>query len=164
MLDTVWSHKDDGDIHRLIEDAFLAATDEVLLSLLNENGDERIDAKREARKLVLEWCVTEWVRAQSLKEADPTEPTTHDMLDQLECIRMAMPENERPLAWGVASDVSARKKASRLRGKWSGRVGKFKTRPQVSPGEMRNKAAAACQWYRNGNQLEICLGVQAFWT
>ena len=142
-----WPDKDDHDIHRLIEDTFMAATDAVMLSLLDDCDDGRSDAKLEARKHAMGWCVAEWARAQNLKADDPMEPSTHDVLDQLECIRMAMPENVRPTTWGVTSEVNARKKVSRLRATYGGRVGKFKTRPLVNTCEMQPKSVAAWQWY-----------------
>ena len=112
----------------------MATSSAALLELVADEDGDNIAAKREARTLALEWFVREWVRAQNLKETGPLEPTTHDVLDQLEFIRMAMPENVRPPRWGVASDATARQKLCRLRAKCGGRFWQI---PNAAVGEYR---------------------------
>ena len=141
-----WPDKSDGEIHVLIMETFAAASTDLLLTLVMEDCCDTLADRREARKHVLGWCVAEWTRAQNTKDPDPVEPSTSEMLDQLELIRLSMPENERPPPWGVVASASARQKACRLRAKYGGRIGKLRTQAHVPTAELRAKTVAAWQW------------------
>ena len=144
-----WPERSNDDIHLFIIDTFANASFDFLVTLLDEDCDETFAARKEARKYVLEWCVVEWGRAQNTKDPDPVEPSTGELLDQLELIRLSIPENERPRAWGVSASGSARKRASRLRAKYGGRIGKLRSQVRLPVAEMREKSMAAWQWYNH---------------
>lgn len=146
-----WSSKDDCDIHDIITDNFAAAPEVLLLKLLQEDCDEKLAVRREARKYVLEWSVVAWTRAENTKDTNPVAPSTFAVLDKAECMRLAMPGNERPRAWGVCASGAARKKAFRLRAKYNGRIGKLKPHVHVPMEDMQVKTAAAWQWFNHLN-------------
>ena len=144
-----WPIKVDAEIHVVIMETFANTPVDLLLKLAEDDCDDTADARREARKRVLEWAAVTWARAQNMKDPDPVEPSTGELLDQLELIRLSIPEHERPRAWGVAASGSARKKATRLRAKYGGRIGKLRTHPKVPTAELQAKTIAAWQWFNH---------------
>lgn len=132
-----WPHRSDDELESLINWAVLAASVEELVALGDMEAPSDPAAMATAVDLVEQWRVACWTRAQNLKGVAPS---TTVVLGEFERGRAGLPAALRVRSWGTSAEAAARKRASRWRRRWGGRIGALRAREEVSVAEMREKA------------------------
>ena len=136
----------DEEIAVIMLDSFAAADDAFLLRLTDAVFEEYAIVQREAQANLLKWGATAWVTEQNRKGITPSSAT---VLDQLELIRLSIPQSMRPVAWGANNSVPARMRMSRLRHTHGGRIGALQTREDIEIPVLSAKSRVAWQWFNH---------------
>ena len=135
-----WPVQSDEDLANMVGDMVLAADVTELGALISMEVPLDGAALKDAMKAVEEWRLAAWVQEQNRKGVTPS---TRAVLEQFERRRGGLPEAAQPSSMGVCSDAGARKRASRWRRSWGGRLAALPVRDVIPVAEMREKAPAA---------------------
>ena len=135
-----WSVKPEEEVRMLIEDLFLAATEQELADLCHLPDPKDPRAAKMAVRLVEEWRLAAWV--ENLNYARGVAPSTEAVLQRLGQQLQALPAGVRPDAPGVSAEGRARMWAMRWRRKWGAKYGSIRPKEDIQPAEMRQKASA----------------------
>ena len=145
-----WPVQSDEDLANMVGDMVLAADVTELGALISMLDGA---ALKDAMKAVEEWRLAAWVQEQNRKGVTPS---TRAVLEQFERRRGGLPEAAQPSSMGVCSDAGARKRASRWRRSWGGRLAALPVRDVIPVAEMREKAPAARRGALVGR--DACIG------
>lgn len=139
-----WPERDAAALTVLVSDCFLAADEDRLVSIVDENDARNTRVLTVAHKYMSWWSTVVWCRAQNLKGITP--PTSL-LLGERESRRMRAPEMARPLPCGTARCGAARSLASKWRRRFHGRIGVIRPREDLQPLVVHNKAMLARDRY-----------------
>ena len=140
-----WQPKATQDVEAMVEELFLGASDDELLSLADASSSDNVTERKAAYKQTQEWGMAAWTRRQNLQSVGPS---TAGILERMELVRLAMPQNVRPKSWGLVMTGTARKHATRWRKARGGRFGKLRIGERPTQDVMWRKAFALWQWSR----------------
>ena len=132
-----WPEKSDSDLAILVLDQFLASDVADLASLCDPETTPDADALARSTRLVEDWRVSVWTTTGNRKGVTPS---TSSVIDEFERRRALLPEEQRPPCWGISSRGASRKKATRWRARFGGRMGVLRPSEDVPVEEMREKA------------------------
>lgn len=133
-----WPAKDEEELARIVNAAFMAADVLGIASLCSTDDPSDANAMRVATDVVLQWRTVAWATEQNRKGVAPGASA---MLSHAERVRAALPEGVRPRPWGVPTAAGARKRLTRLRRRWHGRLATLRAREVVPLEEMKDKAS-----------------------
>ena len=132
-----------------MEDMFLTADINQLVSLSNVDRHDDSHVLRAATDYVWQWRLASWTAQQNDKGITP--PTSL-VLDQWAKNRMAVPMDLRPPYWGSTALASARMRALRWRRKFGGRIGAIRVRQHTPVDVMQSKVSSLKMVYANARQ------------
>ena len=132
-----WPRRADADIATLIEQCFLEADLEDVAALSDIDDPRDVVSMRTAVACVEQWRSATWCRAQN--ERRGVAPDTAAVMVEYERARANLPADIRPNVW--LGQVGARKRATRWRQRWGGRLGVLRPRDILPVHEMLEKAA-----------------------
>ena len=132
-----WPDRDNAQLDLLILDIYLASDDAEVLALVDDFEPMDPAAYKIARACFVEWSVAEWTKCSNERDVVPS--TAH-VLDEFEMRRRRLPEAVRPPVWGLSSAAAARKRMTRWRRRWGGRIGRLQLRADLPVGVMTSKA------------------------
>ena len=129
-----WSPKPDGELCRLVEDAWLEADLAEVLPFCDERAPADWRAMLEAVRYVEEWRLVAWARDLAASPAGVA-PSTLAVLRRAEENRARVPEAIRPASLGLVVNARARSWAFRWRERWGGHFGLIRTREPLTTEE-----------------------------
>jgi hypothetical protein len=137
-----WPPRDNADIVRTIEDAFLAADVDEIASLSDVAHPLDAAALRPAIACVEQWRLRSWVEVQNRRGVNPD---TRLVLEEFEQMRAALPADLRPGLW--LGTPGARVRATRWRRRLGGRFAPLRPRDVVPLPELRARVCGlAVPW------------------
>ena len=135
--------KSEDEVASIVRDSFIATDIDEIAALCDEGSPLDPAAYAEAVRFVEEWRVVDWTVAQNKKGiALPSSM----LLDQKERRRGALPAHARPPPWGSSMSASSRKRVSRLRERWHGRIATIRPRDVMTAEEMHQKALSVARF------------------
>ena len=134
-----WPQKGTAEVVALIEDAFLAATDDdagqaALLGLTDTSAPTEARALQTAVRYVEEWKVVGWARRQNAMKG--LAPSTDLLLHHAEQRRSQLLDAAELPPFGGSTASGGRIWGHRFRQRWGGRQGAFRVREVLSLEEM----------------------------
>ena len=132
-----WPAKTDDELAAMVDDALLAADPDLVVALTDADCAPDKKALERAVSYVRQWRARAWTLQQNLKGVAPS---TAAVLAQLDVQRAQAAQGLQPQDWGSSNQGGARKRVSRWRRRFGGRVGKLKPREIVPVEILRNKA------------------------
>ena len=137
-----WPQKASEMLGSLVEDMFLAV-EPVRLAELSDQGDPAAPvAMSVACAFLAEWDLFRWVDAANQRKG--VAPSTEALLQELERLRLQLPEAVRFPSRGVSSESRARVWALQWRKRWGAHHGRVRVREDIPAAEMRAKACSSC--------------------
>ena len=136
-----WPDRSDEELERLVTDLFLAADVEELVQLTSESATLHPYVMESAMSYVNQWRVASWVTLQNCKGIAPT---SQAVLNEFESARLQLPGESRTPTLGLKADASTRKRLSRWRKRFGGRIGKIRAREEISADSLRFKVSRVC--------------------
>ena len=133
-----WPYKSDEELAIMVLDRFLTTDVAGVISMCDQATTPDSGALVESTRLVEEWRVSAWAAAANHKGASLA---TSSVFDEFERRRAALPEELRPPCWGSSSSGASRKKATRWRARFGGRMGVLRPTEIVPADEMKRKAS-----------------------
>ena len=134
-----WPDRTDEELANLVCAAYGDAALDEIVALADMDAPTDAPALSMAVDYVEQWRVVVWARAQNRLGIAPG---GSDVLRQAEQRRSRLPVSARPSPWGLVGSAASRKRLSRWRGRWGGRVSTLRAREEVPLADMREKA-----WY-----------------
>ena len=148
----------------LVVDAFLEADEDELIALCHFEAPLDAVALSRAQPWIDQWRLVTWCRAQNEKGVAPS---TGAVLAQLESGRWEWPAAFRPPPWGPSAEVLQRRRVSRLRRRWGGRIVRLRYRDDTPLPALRGKApwvgGGCAGWARTSDRLPafmLCFSVR----
>ena len=132
-----WPDRTDEELANLVHAAYAAADMGEVAALADMDNSTDAPALSMAVDYVEQWRVAVWARAQNRLGIAPG---GSDVLRHADQRRSRLPVPARPSPWGSNESAASRKRLSRWRGRWGGRVGKLRVREEVPLADMREKA------------------------
>ena len=121
MIYTAYAHADIGDVAALID--MDNPTDAAALSTAVDHVEQ--------------WRAVVWTKAQNRLGVAPS---TAAVIDHFEERRARLSASVRPAAWGSSASATSRRRVSRWRHRWCGRIANIRVREEVPLEDMREKA------------------------
>ena len=121
MIYAAYAHADIDDVAALID--MDSPTDAAALST--------------AVNHVEQWRAVVWTKAQNRLGVAPS---TAAVIDHFEERRARLSASVRPAAWGSSASATSRRRVSRWRRRWGGRIANIRVREEVPLEDMRDKA------------------------
>ena len=134
-----WGPRSDSELGELVYAAYASASVDEIASLIDFDHPVDAPALSVALSYVEQWRLKEWVTSQNRKGVAPG---TGAALDRIAAQRLLLPEHLRPTPWGTSDSSASRKRVSRWRRRWGGRIAKLRIREEVLVEDMRAKASA----------------------
>ena len=135
-----WPQKTVDELSELAHDVYNSTELDEINALSDGAAPLDPQAYAVAAKRVHEWRVRTWAR--DLNVARGVAPSSGEMLQRAEEVRLTFPEASRPAARGTVREVAGRKWVERLRLRWGGRYAAIRAREPVSQEEMWAKVVA----------------------
>ena len=132
-----WPERREDELSKLVEQCFLDTSEGFIAHLCDEVSPLDEQAFRAAADRVVQWQVSVWTARQNhaVGVAPPTETCVAEFGRRLELL----PEPVRPTIWAGAHTGTMRKRASRWRRRYGGRIGTVKARDELPRAALREK-------------------------
>jgi len=134
-----WPARDDEDVRAIVEEAFLAASVDVLVALTDTSAPSDAGAFKIAVRIVEGWRAAQWTHELNLRG---DAPSTRLILGLFAMRRLTFSPAVRPDPLGHAGESAARLRVARWRRLWGGRIAAVPVREEVPAAELRSKALA----------------------
>ena len=131
-----WAPKTDNELVLIVADAFLGADRAHIASLCDFDNPYDSGALKRGVALVEEWHSQAWALGQNKKGVAVCSAS---VLDHFEERRAMLPDSLKPPAWGTVAPAVARKRLSRWRKRWGGRIAKLRPQDIMPVDELRSK-------------------------
>ena len=132
-----WPDRSEEDIADLVYTAYAHADINDVAALVDMDNPTDEAALSTAVSYVEQWRAVVWSKAQNRLGVAPS---TGAVVDHLEERRGRLPASVRPTSWGSSAIASSRKRVSRWRRRWGGRIATIRVREEVPVEDMREKA------------------------
>ena len=132
-----WPDRGNADLDALILDVYLASSDAEVLGLVDDVEPVDPATYKIACACFVEWGIAEWTKSCNGRDVVPS--TAH-VLDEFEKRRRRLPEALRPPEWGFSSAATARKRMTRWRRRWGGRIGRLQLKAELPADVLMAKA------------------------
>lgn len=136
-----WPDRDDSQLDALVLDIYLASSGAEVLGLVDDAEPVDPAAYKIAYACFVEWGIAEWTKCCNGRDVVPS--TAH-VLDEFEKRRRRLPEALRPPGWGFSSAAAARKRMTRWRRRWGGRIGRLQLKAELPADVLMAKACFMC--------------------
>ena len=141
-----WGPRSDSELGVVIYAAYASASVDEITSIIDFDNPVDAPSLSVALSYVEQWRLKEWATSQNRKGVAPG---TGAALDRIAAQRLLLPEHLRPTPWGTSDSSTARKRVSRWRRRWGGRIAKLRIREEVTADEMRAKASERSESVRS---------------
>jgi hypothetical protein len=132
-----WPERSKEEIEDLVYATYASADVDAMAAMIDASAPTDAAALSIAVDCVEQWRVVLWAKAQN---RIGVAPGTGAVLDELERRAARHPADVRPPPWGSSSSPTSRKRLSRWRRRWGGRLSKIRVREEIPLADMRSKA------------------------
>ena len=132
-----WADRSEEELADLVYTAYAHADIDDIVALIDMDNPTDEAALSAAVSYVEQWRVVVWTQAQNRLGVAPS---TGAVIDQFEERRASLPASVRPTPWGSSASATSRRRVSRWRRRWHGRIAKLRVREEVPVEVMREKA------------------------